>query len=264
MFSNHQRIAALLAALLVLSGCHRAVAPSPSSSPAPSPGQAETVTPAPPATSSPEPSEEPGGLWGFPVDEDHDAFEVDTKGALGTVLVTVEKTQESAYDGATLCRLSVWTKDDLTTPLQQMELHLWSTFGGANVVDANFDGHMDFTYRLMLSAKSAMASLWLWDEEAGQFVEEPEYANIPNPLVDPESQTISGVVSYSAAGDGEERTYRWENGHLVCVQRVEYTYPDEAGNREKVTYQRLDGALVEISREPMVVESAAWEAQKEQ
>lgn len=256
MFSKRQKVAALLAALLVLSGCHRAAAPTP--------GPGETAAPAPSATPSPAPSEDPGQLWGFPVDDEHDAFEVDTKGQRGTVLVTVEKTGGSAYDGATLCRFSVWAREDQTTPLQQMELHLWSTFGGANVVDANFDGHMDFTYRLMLSAKSAMASLWLWDEEAGQFVEEPEYANIPNPLVDPESQTISGVVSYSAAGDGEERTYRWEKGHLVCVERVEYTYPDEAGNQEKVTYERLDGQLVETSREPVAVESATWEAQKEQ
>lgn len=253
---HSHKFSVLLAALLVLSGCHRVVAPGADSVPTLSPSE----TPAPTAA----PSEEPKELWGFPIDDDHDAFEVPTGGKLGTVLVTVEKTRESAYDGATLCRLSVWTKDDQSAPLQQMELHLWSTFGGANVVDANFDGHMDFTYRLMLSAKSAMASLWLWDEGAGQFVEEPEYANIPNPLVDSESQTISGVVSYSAAGDGEERTYRWEDGHLVCVERVEYTYPDEAGNQEKVTYERLDGQLVETSREPMAVESAAWEAQKEQ
>lgn len=253
---HSHKFVVLLAALLVLSGCHRAAAPAP--------GPSQTAAPTPSVTPSPAPSEEPGQLWGFPIDDDHDAFEVDTKGKLGTVLVTVEKTRESAYDGATLCRFSVWTKDDQSAPLQQMELHLWSTFGGANVVDANFDGHLDFTYRLMLSAKSAMASLWLWDEGAGQFVEEPEYANIPNPLVDPESQTISGVVSYSAAGDGEERTYRWEDGHLVCVERVEYTYPDEAGNQEKVTYERQDGQLVETARESMAVESAAWEAQKEQ
>lgn len=256
MFSKGQKITALLAALLLLSGCHRGLAPG--ASPAPTPSS--SGTPAPTGA----PSEDPGQLWGFPIDEDHDAFEVDTKGQLGTVLVTVEKTGGSAYDGATLCRFSVWEREDQATPLQQMELHLWSTFGGANVVDANFDGHMDFTYRLMLGAKSAMASLWLWDEEAGQFVEEPEYANIPNPLVDPDTQTISGVVSYSAAGDGEERTYRWENGHLVCVERVEYTYPDEAGNQEKVTYERVDGQLVETAREQVAVESGAWEAQKEQ
>lgn len=250
MFSKHPRMTALLAALLLLSGCHRAAAPgpAPSETPAPTPAPAESQDP----------------FWGFPVDDEHDAFEVDTKGKLGMVLVTVEKTGGSAYDGATLCRFSVWEKENQTTPIQQMELHLWNTFGGANVVDANFDGHPDFTYRLTLTAKSAMASLWIWDEEAGQFVEEPEYANIPNPLVDPDSRSISGVVSYSAAGDREERTYRWEDGHLVCVEKVEYTYPDERGSQEKVSYERREGELVETARESVSVETGAtWEAQKE-
>ena len=59
----------------------------------PEPVPTVTATPAPTPTPTPEPeptSEEVTELWGFPIDDTHDAFEVPTGGKLGTVLVTVE------------------------------------------------------------------------------------------------------------------------------------------------------------------------------
>ena len=239
------KFAVVLAVLLLLGGCHKASAPAPIPS--------ETAAPVPSATPSPEPTEEPKELWGFPIDETHDAFEVDTGGKLGTVLVTVERGEENEEYGFPLT-LSVWREGDLTTLIQTMEVEESYYFHWYDVVDANFDGHMDFTYQWLLGPKAGMSHLWLWDEESQQFVEEPAYADIPNPWEDPENQTISGYISYSAAGDGEETFYRWEDGHLVCFRKEERTYPDENGKQEKVIYERVNGELVEISREPLVMQ----------
>lgn len=245
----YRKISALLAVLLLLGGCHKALEPDSSPGPSPSPSQTATPTSAP----SPEPSEEPTELWGFPIDETHDAFEVDTKGTLGTVLVTVERGEENQEEYWVPLTLSVWTRDDLTTPIQTMRVAESYYFHWHDVVDANFDGYMDLTYQWILGSKAGMSRLWVWDETAKQFVEEPEYANIPNPMVDPETQTISGYISYSAAGDGEETFHRWEDGWLVCFRREERTYPDENGKQELVTYERVNGELVETSREPLVM-----------
>lgn len=252
---------AVLAALLfLLAGCGPKEtvmpAPSPSEVVTPTPTATPTSTPTPTPTPTPEPTEEVKELWGFPIDETHDAFEVPTGGKLGTVLVTVELTEERDDEDRTLFHFSVWSKDDLTTPIQKIKAYLYNVLflKSSEVVDANFDGYMDFTYQWILTAKSGMARLWLWDEETRQFVEEPEYANIPNPRVDQETQTISGVVSYSGAGDGEETFYRWEDGHLVCFRKEEIVaYCDENWKWEKVIYERVDGELTEISREPTVM-----------
>lgn len=126
--------AALLAVLVLLGGCHRAAAPTVTSAP--------TATPTP----TPAPSEEPTELWGFPIDDTHDAFEVDTGGKLGTVLVTVEQGEENTGEfGGYHYTLSVWSRDDLTAPIQRLE-ETGTSLGDIDVIDANFDGYTDFLY----------------------------------------------------------------------------------------------------------------------
>lgn len=246
-----RKIFLLLAALLLLGGCYAA---QPLEDPSPS--AAETSTPTAPPTPTPTPTSEPTQevkeLWGFPIDDTHDAFEVPTGGELGTVLVTVERGEENEEYGFPLT-LSVWTEDDLTTPIQTMEVEESYYFHWHDVEDANFDGYMDFTYQWLLGAKAGMPHLWLWNEESQQFVEEPAYADIPNPRTDPGTQTISGYISYSAAGDGEETFHHWEDGHLVCFRKEERTYPDAEGKQEMVIYERVNGKLTEVSREPLVM-----------
>ena len=188
-------------------------------------------------------------VWGFPVDDTHDAFLVPTKGALGTVLVTVEMENEAAQE----LHFSVRTKDDLDKPIQTMTAQRVNVFHWHQEQDINFDGYGDFTYQWMLGKNAGSSTLWLWDEKAQKFVEEPEYANIPNPWADPETQTISGIITYTNAGDGEETFYRWENGELVCWRKEVRTYPEENWEQEKIIYERVNGELVETSREPLVM-----------
>lgn len=226
----------VLAVLLLLGGCHKASAPAPIPS--------ETAAPVPSATPSPEPTEEPEELWGFPIDETHDAFEVDTKGELGTVLVTVER-GEPLYgpeaDGYYQCTLSVWDESDLTTPIQTWEETMPEP-GGGELMDANFDGHTDFLYTWNWMAVNWPFSLYIWDEEQGQFIHKADFMG-RWVEIDEAEQVIEVYVHWTNV-DGVSEIYRWENDELVCFRREEYSDGDH------VTYELVDGEWQELSREP--------------
>lgn len=242
--------AALAALLFLLAGCGPketvAPAPSPSEVITPSP----TATPTPTPTPTPEPTEEVKELWGFPIDEIHDAFEVPTGGKLGTVLVTVE-VGPATYDG-TLNTFSVWLKDDLTTPIQQMEAEAYGVFHWSDVVDANFDGYMDFGYMYSMGNQPCYLHYWIWNDEQGQFVQEPEFDQISCPQFDAETGVISGWARSSCCS-GIETYHRWENGALVCVRQIELHYPtdneDGTYNQLATVEDRVNGKLTEVFRE---------------
>lgn len=245
---HHLTAALLLAALLLLSACGREAAedsPPPSVEPSPT----QTAEMPSPEVSEPETPTPEELLAQQTIDDTHDAFLVPTGGKLDTLLVTVEKEPVAGDEWTNLLQFSVWDPTHMDEPIQRMEGGMYDyPFHGYHTEDANFDGYADFSYTYMLGAKAGWARLWLWDEEAGQFIEAPEYAEIPNPYIDPETQTIWSTCSFSAV-NGEETFYRWENGTLVCFRKVEYTYPDENFNQEKIVYERINGELVEISRE---------------
>lgn len=249
-----RRICALFAALaaaflFLLAGCGPketvTPAPSPSEVVTPTPTATPTSTPTPTPPPTPEPTEEPKELWGFPIDDTHDAFEVPTGGKLGTVLVTVE-VGPAKYDG-TLNTFSVWLKDDLATPIQQMEAEAY-VFHWSNVVDANFDGYMDFGYMYSMGNQPNYWHYWIWNEEQGQFVQEPAFDLISEPQFDAETGVISGYARDSAAS-GIESFHRWEDGKLVCVREVEVCYPrNEWTEQDLVVRDRVNGELVEVYR----------------
>ena len=211
------------------------------------------VTAAPPPTPTPTPEPEPTSeevteLWGFPIDDTHDAFEVPTGGKLGTVLVTVELVEvEGTFFEEQ--HFSVWTASDLINPLQSMTAEDVTCFKWKDVRDANFDGHMDFGYMYAMGNQPAYYHYWIWDEGQGLFVAEPEFDQISWPQFDEETGVISGWARSSCCS-GTETYHCWENDKLVCFRKVEYTYPDENFHQEKVVYERINGELVEVSREP--------------
>ena len=245
-----RRICALfsvLAALLfLLAGCGPKEtvmpAPSPSEVVTPTPTATPTSTPTPTPPPTPEPTEEPKELWGFPIDDTHDAFEVPTGGKLGTVLVTVER-GEDIGDGLYRCAFSVWDSADLTTPIQTFEED--SMICWHDEIDANFDGYTDFCYTYYHGAANATFGLYLWDEEQGQFVLTEEFFGT-GLWADEETKTLQVYVHLSAVAAVEEH-YRWEDGELVCFREG---YPDEDWENY-VTYELIDGEMVEVSREPM-------------
>ena len=264
------RYALLAAALgLLLAGC-QAKEPEGGASPEPGPSQAVTVpSPLPetptlppetpvPTSEEPEPSPFLSPLEQLlaeqPMDDDHDAFLVDTNGKLGTLLVTVER-GEQVYDGCSTT-LSVWDPQEMDKPIQEMEKTTYYVLHWHEELDANFDGYMDFSYMYAMGNQPNYWYLWIWDEEAGQFVEEPEYSTISGPRVDPETQVIDGWARNSAGGDGVTTFHRWEDGELVCIRRIETGYDYE--NRVYDNYEtsvfaswirvedRIDGELTEV------------------
>lgn len=229
---------------LLLAGCDHT--PEPSPTPTPTPTLEATSTPTP--TPTPEPTEEVKELWGFPIDETHDAFEVPTGGKLGTVLVTVE-VGKPLYDG-TLNTFSVWSTDDLTTPIQQMEAEAYQVFHGHDVVDANFDGYTDFSYIYSWGTGGEFRHYYLWNETAGQFVSVPELTEYGHVGFDAETETVVGYVKSGFAGlDGWEDILRWENGSLVCCRRINRNpclNADDTITVEITVSDHINGELTEV------------------
>ena len=79
---------------------------------------------------------------------------------------------------------------------------------------------MDFGYMYAMGNQPCFWHYWLWDEEQGLFVAEPEFDEISCPQFDPETGIIDGWARGSAASDGLATFHRWEDGKLVCVRRV--------------------------------------------
>ena len=178
-----------------------------------------------------------------PIDDTHDFFTVPTGGRLGTVVVTVE-VGPAKYDG-TLNKFSVWSKDDLTTPIQTMEAEAYQVLHWSDIVDANFDGYMDFGYMYAMGNQPCYWHYWIWNEEQGQFVAEPEFDQISCPQFNPETGIIDGWARYSAAGDGLATFHRWEDGKLVCVRRITANaLMEEAATL--LVEDREDGELKEV------------------
>lgn len=236
-----------IALALLLTACAQAPRPSP----IPSPSEAATATPSPTLTPSPEPSEEPKELWGFPIDDTHDAFEVDTGGKLGTVLVTVEQEQSDNLElGDLLLVFSVWHADELTTPIQTMTAESWGSLHGHEVLDINFDGYMDLSYVRSWGTGGVFCYHWRWDENAGQFVAVPELTEYGSVVFDPETKTVLAHVKAGSAGlDAWDDIYLWENETPVCVRRIKWFPHFEADDSIVVTgtvSDRVNGNLAEV------------------
>lgn len=231
--SHKNGAAGLLLALCLLGGCA-------------APASVATPTPTPSPTPTPE---EPKELWGFPIDDTHDAFEVPTGGKLGTVLVTVEAGEE-VPGGLCRCVFSVWDTANLTSPLQTFEgLQTFWEDGLFCVVfpmDVNFDGYEDLCYTYSDNAENSTLGLYLWDEPQERFVFAKEFSCTGALHLNDEEQT----VEYVGGTSGMLETCRWENGELVCFRKCKSTLVDEElQSYETVTYELIDGQWQETSRE---------------
>ena len=256
------RCALLVAALaLLLAGCQTEGLAETASLPP------ETLAPVGESLSpeEPEPSLDPLEelLAQYPLDDNHDAFLVDTGGRMGTLLVTAElgergpepKPEWESWEYP-VC-FAVWNPKNMSQPIQELEGTTWGTlFHWHKALDANFDGYMDFSYMYIMGNQPNYWYLWIWDEEAGQFVEVPEYREISEPRCNPETEIIDGWARCSGGGDGLTTFHRWEDGKLVCIRRIETGYDDE--NRVYDNYEssvfaswirvedRIDGELTEV------------------
>lgn len=187
-----------------------------------------------------------------PIDDTHNAFLVDTGGRMGTLLVTAEAVPyEEPLELATYQHVAVWDPAHMDQPLQSVD---WE--GGFpnehQILDVNFDGYPDFTIQFARGIQAELYHCMRWDEEQGLFVEEPEYAAISSPVLDPETRSIFGWNRESGAGDGVSTIHRWVDGELVCVRRIELfakDFRDYDSPFVLTVRDRIDGELTEVFRE---------------
>lgn len=192
----------------------------------------------------------PPTLWGFPIDLTHDAFEVDTKGKLGTVLVTSqrgEQATEPEADGQYHYTLSVWDKSDLKTPLQTFETtSVMCSLYDDDFIDVNFDGYTDFLLYQEWFASNHLEGLCVWDETRKQFIYCGSFYG--NGLyADQERQAVHNYI-HSSAASGTHEIYRWEKNEMVCVREVEVCYPNWEESQDLAVRDRINGELVEVYR----------------
>lgn len=274
----------LLAAclMLALSACGEEPGEAASAPLEPSLGQSLPPESSPGASTPPETPTPEELLARQPIDDTHDAFLVETGGKLGTLLVTAEKGERGSEPNPEWelwefpVHFFVWNPQDMDKPVQTMAVLVDDlAFGHHEVVDANFDGYMDFSCLYLMGNGASSSFLWVWDEGIGQFVEVPEYREISFPRCNPETEVIDGFARSSGAGDGVTTFHRWEDGELVCIRRIELWWePDEEIMTEEETTvhpmhitveDRIDRELTQVYStildpgEDYLSERAKWE-----
>ena len=192
------------------------------------------------------------------VDDNHDAFLVDTGGELGTLLVTAELDTETPPD---VCRatvqFTVWDPYSMDEPLQTLTAGT-DIFLELSVIDANFDGYMDFACTYLRGNQPYYDHLWIWDEYYKRFNSVSEYDKISMPTLDEETETIYGFNRSSASGTGEHTFHQWVEGKLLCMRRITI-YRIDQDNMVRMSIQdRIAGELAEIYHEDFPSESGGW------
>ena len=232
------RLSALALCALLLAGCRQVEEGSASLPPEPVPQTAQEL------------------LEGQTIDDTHDAFLVDTGGRLGTLLVTVEQYQDG-YERYGL--FEVWDPHNMAQPIQR-EIKPLDLVGSHLTEDANFDGYGDFGYLYAMGNQPNYWYFWIWDEEQGRFIEEPAFADISEPVFDQEKQLITGWARSSGASTGLSTVYRWVDGRLVCVRRIEVEV-DASTHFERISMSVedwIDGAQVEVFYQTYDLEDGSW------
>jgi len=178
------------------------------------------------------------------IDDTHDAFLVDTGGEFGTLLITVESEEFEPPEHGLLLHFSVWNPARMDTPIQTFTKDS-DCFGWQEVMDANFDGYMDFSYLFYLGNQPSYCHYWLWDEEQAQFIYCAPLAEISQAEFDAERKVVTGWARSSGAGDGVTTFHRWENGEPVCVRRIT-SYCSWEESATVLVEDRINGRLQQV------------------
>lgn len=181
-----------------------------------------------------------------PVDDTHDAFLVDTGGELGTLLVTAELAEEIKSEfGTRDITFSVWNPAEMEQPVQTFseEVMVGVATEFHNVVDADFDGFMDFGYLFHRGNQPNYWLYWLWDEEQAQFVYYAPLSEVSEPGFDADRQIVTGWARSSAVS-GTHTFYCWIDGELVLVREIDHDFTERI-----VVEDLMDGQMVEVYRE---------------
>lgn len=174
----------------------------------------------------------------------------------GDRLVWLElvETERSAGDGRGL-DVNIYEKRGDTRPLQHFEDAYYCSDDAVSltVEDVNFDGNPDFHFIVAVGAWSnRFSSYYIWDAEQQAFQQDPYgLNNLCSAELCPEDQVIRTSTRYNI-GAHETCFYRFEDGGLVCVRRLNIDYPvaleDGREGLEVTVEERQDGELTEVYR----------------
>jgi hypothetical protein len=159
-----------------------------------------------------------------------------------------EEDEENLFFDSIL-EVSVYDINDLSSPVQITEDKTnGSIFRDYEIVDANFDGYMDFSYLYSRGNANYICVFWIWDPETKAFKTSDELNEISMPQFDPDLEVVSGFWRDSAASN-ESRYYKYIGGKLTCVRIMEMGYPDDNDNQILSVQDYRNGHLVEVFHE---------------
>ena len=98
-----------------------------------------------------------------------------------------------------------------------------------DVTDINFDGIPDLQIYIGLNAVGRVSEFfagYLWDDEDMCFAMVPGYDEISNPVVHPDTKTITSTARTDIV-EITTWTYAWEGGHLEIIDETTETFGDE-------------------------------------
>ncbi|MBQ3126751.1 MAG: hypothetical protein IJC15_06740 [Clostridia bacterium] len=127
--------------------------------------------------------------------------------------------------------------------------------GGVELIDLDFDGHLDLTVRTRLYANGDIGrACYLWRE--GRLVEDDLLSAQRSLTADPETQTLTAWDRYVIEEERESRTrltYVWHEGSPTLVHSVELIH--HIGEGEDI-YCRIESAAE--PGEPLAVIEEKW------
>ena len=98
-----------------------------------------------------------------------------------------------------------------------------------DVTDINFDGIPDLQIYIGLNAVGRVSEFfagYLWDDEDKCFAMVPGYDEISNPVVHPDTKTITSTARTDIV-EITTWTLAWEGGHLEIIDETTETFGDE-------------------------------------
>lgn len=91
--------------------------------------------------------------------------------------------------------------------------------GLAFAEDVNFDGETDFYYLRAAGSVNRYYTFWLWDAQAGEFVECPALGDFSLPVFHADTQLVSTHV-HDSAETFTDNIYRWQDGGLAALRTL--------------------------------------------
>lgn len=159
-----------------------------------------------------------------------------------------EAGEEAEFFDSTL-NISIYDINDLSSPVQVIEEQTFdSLFKDYEIVDANFDGYMDFCYVYNRGNANYYCKFWIWDPESKSFTESPDLGEVSMPQFNNDLKVVKGYWRSSAASN-ETRYYKYIDGKLTCVRYLEMGDPDSEGMQTLRVEDYVDGKSVEVFRE---------------